>query len=135
MNEMYDMSIVTHNLSVIGILIVVFINLVLLLSATDIKKYKRVMSLFTPIGSLAIGGVIFTGIVMMAAKHLHFSVENIVMILFVIGVISLEVLRAKTLKRLSILQENALGDFKIFATKLLLLEVAATLLISAWMWL
>jgi len=135
MNEMYDMSIVTHNLSVIGILIVVFINLVLLLSTTDIKKYKRVMSLFTPIGSLAIGGVIFTGIVMMAAKHLHFSVENIVMILFVIGVISLEVLRAKTLKRLSILQENALGDFKIFATKLLLLEVAATLLISAWMWL
>lgn len=135
MNEMYDMSIVTHNLSVIGILIVVFINLVLLLSTTDIKKYKRVMSLFTPIGSLAIGGVIFTGIVMMAAKHLHFSVENIVMILFAIGVISLEVLRAKTLKRLSILQENALGDFKIFATKLLLLEVAATLLISAWMWL
>ena len=135
MNEMYDMSIVTHNLSVIGILIVVFINLVLLLSATDIKKYKRVMSLFTPIGSLAIGGVIFTGIVMMAAKHLHFSVENIVMILFAIGVISLEVLRAKTLKRLSILQENTLGDFKIFATKLLLLEVAATLLISAWMWL
>jgi hypothetical protein len=134
MNEMYDMSIVTHNFGVIGILIVVFINLGLLLSATDIKKYKRVMSLFTPIGSLAIGGVIFTGIVMMAAKHLHFTIENVVMILFAIGVISLEVTRAKTLKRLSILQENALADFKIFATKLLLLEAAATLLMSAWMW-
>jgi hypothetical protein len=135
MNEMYDMSIVTHNFGVIGILIVVLINLVLLFSATDIKKYKRVMSLFTPIGSLAIGSVIFTGIVMMAAKHLDFSVENITMIIFALSILFLEVTRARRLKRLSELQENALADFKAFATKVLLLEVLITLLISAWMWL
>jgi hypothetical protein len=135
MNEMYDMSIVTHNFGVIGILIVVFINLVLLFSATDIKKYKRVMSLFTPIGSLAIGAVIFTGVVMMAAKHLEFSVENIVMILFAVSIIFLEVTRAKTLKRVNVKNEESLENFKKFATRILLLEVAITLLMSAWMWL
>ncbi|MBU1928132.1 hypothetical protein KKG77_03940 [bacterium] len=135
MNEMYDMSIVTHNFGVIGILIVVFINLVLLFSARDIKKYKRFMSLFTPIGSLAIGSVIFTGIVMMAAKHLEFTIANIVMIIFAVIVIFLEVTRMRTLKRLSVLQENALADYKTFATRVLLLEVAITLLMSAWMWL
>jgi hypothetical protein len=133
MNEMYDMSIVTHNFGVIGILIVVLINLVFLFSATDVRKYKRAMSLFTPIGSLAIGTVIFTGVVMMAAKHLEFSVENITMIIFAVSIIFLEVTRAKTLKRLSALQENGLADFKVFATRVLLLEVAITLLISAWM--
>lgn len=135
MNEMYDMSIVTHNFGVIGILIVVLINLVFLFSATDVRKYKRAMSLFTPIGSLAIGTVIFTGIVMMAAKHLEFSVENITMIIFAVSIIFLEVSRARTLKRLSVLQENALADFKVFATRVLLLEVLITLLMSAWMWL
>jgi hypothetical protein len=129
------MSIVTHNSGVIGILIVVFINLVLLFSAIDIKKYKRLMSLFTPIGSLAIGTVIFTGIVMMAAKHLDFSVANIAMIIFAVTIIFLEVIRMRTLKRLSVLQENALADYKTFATKVLLLEVTLTLLIAAWMWL
>lgn len=135
MDEMYNMSIVTHNSGVIGILIVVFINLVLLFSAIDIKKYKRLMSLFTPIGSLAIGTVIFTGIVMMAAKHLDFSVANIAMIIFAVTIIFLEVIRMRTLKRLSVLQENALADYKTFATKVLLLEVTLTLLIAAWMWL
>ncbi|MBA3026665.1 MAG: hypothetical protein FP820_09725 [Sulfurimonas sp.] len=135
MNEMYDMSIVTHNFGVIGILIVVLINLVFLFSATDVRKYKRAMSLFTPIGSLAIGTVIFTGVVMMAAKHLEFSVENITMIIFAVSIIFLEVSRARTLKRLSVLQENALADFKVFATRVLLLEVLITLLMSAWMWL
>jgi hypothetical protein len=135
MNEMYDMSIVTHNLGVIGILVVVFINLVLLFSATDIKKYKRSMRLFTPIGSLAIGIVIFTGIVMMAAKHLAFSIENIAMIIFALSIIFLEVKRVKTLKMWNMATENALAKYKKFASRLLLLEVGITLLMSAWMWL
>lgn len=135
MNEMYDMSIVTHNSGVIGILIVVFINLLLLFKATEMQKYRRVMSLFTPIGSLAIGIVIFTGIVMMAAKHLHFSVENILMIIFALSIIILEVKRVKTLKRWNMKSENALANYKTFASKVLFLELFITLLMSAWMWL
>jgi hypothetical protein len=56
------------------------------------------------------------------------------MIIFAVIVIFLEVTRMRTLKRLSVLQENALADYKTFATKVLLLEVTITLLMAAWMW-
>lgn len=134
MNEMYDMSIVTHNFGVIGILIVVFINLVLLFAASEIKKYKRLMSLFTPIGSIAIGSVLFTGIIMMAAKHLEFTVANIAMIIFAVTIIFLEVTRMRRLKRCNVLEKNTLVNYKTFATKVLLLEVTITLLMAIWMW-
>ncbi|MDD2790256.1 MAG: hypothetical protein PHU40_06250 [Sulfurimonas sp.] len=134
MNEMYDMSIVTHNYSVIGILIVVFINLFLLYRAKEIGKYKRVMTLFTPIGSMAIAGVIFTGVIMMAAKHLEFTLANIVMIFFALAFIVLEVKRAKALKYSSIKDASALERFKPFGMKILLSEIVITLAISLWMW-
>lgn len=129
MNEMYNMSIVTHYYSVIGILIVIFINLGMLYRAKDIKIYQRQMSLFTPLGSMAIAGIIFTGIVMMASKHLNFSIENIIMIVFSIVIIILEAKRVKTLKYL----KSELNGYKRYANKLLLSEIFLTLSISAWM--
>jgi len=134
MNEMYDMSIVTHNYGVIGILLAVFINLVMLYTAKEIKKYKREMRIFTPISSLGITVILFTGVVMMAAKHLDFSVANIVMIVVATLIILLEVKRAKTLKYLDSRVEGALEGFKPFATKLLVIELFLTLSISIWMW-
>ena len=134
MNEMYDMSIVTHNYGVIGILLAVFVNFVMLKRANDLNKYKRQMRIFTPISSLGIGTVLFTGVVMMAAKHLNFTVENIVMIIFLLVLIILEVKRAKTLKYLSSKVENGLETFKIFAIKIFIAEILLTLSISAWMW-
>lgn len=133
MNEMYNMSIVTHYYGVIGILVVILINTVMLRRAVNIKDYKRQMSLFTPVGSTAIGGVLFTGIIMMAAKHLDFTVENIIMIVFSFIIIYLEVKRAKGLKYLNPNAENALENFKKYASNLLLGEVFLTLSISIWM--
>ncbi|MFT5661349.1 MAG: putative membrane protein [Sulfurimonas sp.] len=133
MNQMYDMSIVTHYYSVIGILVVILINTVMLRRAVNIKDYQRQMSLFTPIGSMAIGGILFTGIVMMAAKHLDFSVENIIMIVFSLVIIYLEVKRAKGLKYLNPNVKNALDNFKKYASYLLFGEVVLTLSISLWM--
>ena len=116
MNEMYDMSIVTHNYGVIGIWLVVLVNL------------------FTPIGSLAIASVIFTGVIMMAAKHLEFTLENIAMIFIALAFIVLEVKRAKTLKYTSTKEKDALKNFKVYALKILATEALMTLLISLWMW-
>ena len=135
MNEMYDMSIVTHNYGVIGILLAVFINLVMLYNANEIKKYKREMRIFTPISSLGIGIILFTGVVMMAAKHLNFTIENIVMIVFATLFILLEAKRAKTLKYLDPKAEGALETFRAFALKILLAEIFLTLSIAFWMWL
>ena len=133
MNEMYDMSIVAHYYGVIGILSVILMNIIFLKLANNIQDYKRQMSLFTPLGSTAIGAVIFTGVVMMAAKHLDFTMENIIMIAFSIWIIYLEVLRVKGLKYVTGETENALENFKSYAMILLLAEMFLTLSISFWM--
>jgi len=134
MNEMYSMGILTQYYGVIGILGVIFINFLMLNFASNLNLYKRQMRIFTPIGSIAIGVIIFTGVVMMAAKHLEFTIENIVMILFAIAIIVLEAKRAKTLKYLSSKEENALKNFQVFAMKILASEVFIVLSISTWMW-
>lgn len=129
MNEMYEMSIVTHYYSVVGVLIVILMNFFMLYKAIKIPTYQRQMSLFTPIGLIPLGGVIFTGIVMMAAKHLDFTIENIVMIVFSLCLIILEAKRVKTLKYL----RSDLEEYKQYAAKLLLIEIFLTVSISAWM--
>lgn len=134
MNEMYDMSIVTHNFGVMGVLAVIFINVAMLLRAKEIVRFKRVMRLITPINFISIVGVMFTGVVMMAAKHLDFTIENIIMIIISIVLIVLEAKRAKRLKYASTKTPNVLEDFKPFAFKLLLSEIVLILLISVWMW-
>ncbi len=134
MNEMYEMSIVTHYYSVIGILVVILANFWMLYRANDLVKYQRQMSLFTPIGSTAIGGIIFTGVIMMAAKHLEFTLENIVMIVFSLMIIFVEVKRLKTLKYLRVKLENALEIYKKMAYRCLASEVVIILSISIWMW-
>lgn len=129
MNEMYNMSIVIHYYSVVGVLIVILMNFFMLYKAIKIPTYQRQMSLFTPIGLIPLGGVIFTGIVMMAAKHLDFTIENIVMIVFSLCLIILEAKRVKTLKYL----RSDLEEYKQYAAKLLLIEIFLTVSISAWM--
>ncbi|MEA2092101.1 MAG: hypothetical protein U9O83_07040 [Campylobacterota bacterium] len=134
MNEMYDMSIVTHNYGVIGILGTILFNIIVLYRAKDIKKYARVMNLFMPIGMTVIGMVIFSGIVMMAAKHLDFTIENIVMIIFSVVLIVLENMRSKKLQRLDKKEENALNLHKYDAFKIIKIEILLVLSISVWMW-
>ncbi len=135
MNEMYDMSIVMHNYSVYGILGVMLLNFLMLARAKDIKAYARFVTLFMPIGMTAIGAVIFTGVVMMAAKHLEFSLENIVMIVFGVLLIVLENSRSKKLQRLNKKDTDSLEVHKKDAYKIFMIELCAVLSISIWMWL
>jgi uncharacterized protein with PQ loop repeat len=134
MNEMYDMSIVMHFYGVVGILGVILVNFLMLQNASDIYRYKRLMRIFTPIGSIGIGFIVFTGVIMMAAKHLDFTIENIVMILFSIIIIVLEASRAKKLKYTNPKELDALDNFKPYAIKIFLLESVVVLSISTWMW-
>ena len=131
MNEMYNMGIVTHNLAVMGILGVIFINLFLLKMAKDIYRYRRVARIFTPIGSVMIGAVIFTGVVMMAAKHLNFTIENIVMILIATLFVFLEFRRMKELRFADL---DSLDRYKHFASNLLYVEIILVTLLSMWMY-
>jgi hypothetical protein len=133
MNEMYDMSIVTHNFGVIGLLAVILVNLLLLLGAQDIHRYAKKVRIFMPMSVTMIAVILFSGTVMMAAKHLAFSVENIIMILFGVSLIFLELTRYKKLKHLDISKNDALQTYKSLGLKILNIEFFVTLTISAWM--
>ncbi len=132
---MYDMSIVTHNWGVTLVLGVIFVNIFMLFGIKSLTKYTKAMSLFTPIVATAIGMVVFTGVVMMAAKHLDFTIENIIMILFAFLLIYLEIKRAKGLKKINKKEPDTFKNFKAYAFKIFLLQIFVTLSISFWMWL
>ena len=134
MNEMYDMSIVTHNYGVMSVFGVILINIFMLFSIKSLAKYTRAMLLFTPIVGTTIGMVVFTGIVMMAAKHLNFTVQNIAMVIFAVILIYLEVKRSKWLQNLNKKDDNAFKEYRSYALKIFIIEIFVTLSISFWMW-
>ena len=135
MNEMYNMALSLHNWSAVAVLVMIFINLYILISAKELAKYKRVNSLYLiPLQITVLGTLLFTGIVMMAAKHLHFSIENIVMIILGVVLLILEAKRLKALKYLSTKKEHALEVYKPFSRTILQVEFGLVLLMSLWMW-
>lgn len=134
MNEMYSMGILTHNMGVIGLLGVISINIIMLFVAKDIRIYAKKMRIFMPIGAGLIASILFTGAVMMAAKHLSFSAENIIMIVYGTALIGLEVRRYVKLKHINLETQNPLAVYKELAFTLLAIEFVGSLLISLWMW-
>ena len=136
MNEMYNMGLSLHSIGSVAILAVIFLNLYILISYQDLKKYKRLMSIFlTPLSATMLGYGIFTGVVMMAAKQLDFTLENIAMILISVIFIVLEVKRLKSLKYLDPSKERAFSAYKPLARTILQVEFLMVLVISIWMWL
>ncbi|MEN4053713.1 hypothetical protein [Sulfurimonas sp. NWX79] len=136
MNEMYNMGLDLHSWSAVAVLGMIFLNLFILISAKDLAKYKRANSLYwMPLEITVLGSLLFTGIVMMAAKHLDFSLENIAMILLGIVLIVLEAKRLKALKYLSTKKEHAFNAYKPFARTILQVEFVLVFLMSLWMWL
>jgi len=136
MNEMYNMGLGIHSVGEIVLLAVILGNIMYLKMATSLQKYKRVMSVvLVPLTASTIGFAIFTGVIMMAAKHLDFTLENIVMIVISFVLIFLEVKRIKNLRYMNVNKESALEAYKGFAFKILTIEFVLVLLISLWMWL
>ncbi len=135
MNEMYNLGFDIHSIGGIALVGVIFLNIFMLRVAKDLQKYKRLMSIvLLPLTATVIGVEIFTGVIMMAAKHLDFTIENIVMIAISILLIVLEVKRARSLKYINPNKEGSLEEYKDFGIKLLYIEVVWTLVIFMWMW-
>ncbi len=135
MNEMYSMGLDLHSLGGGALLAVIFLNLFLLISYQDLKKYKRLNSIvLMPLTATVLGLMIFTGVIMMAAKHLDFTIENIVMIVISIALLVLEIKRAKALRYLNEKKERAFDAYKPFARRIYQIEFILVLLISLWMW-
>ncbi len=135
MNEMYNMGLSLHSIGGIALVGIVFLNIFFLRIAKDLRKYKRLMSIFLlPLTATVLGLEIFTGVIMMAAKHLDFTIENIVMIVVSVLLIVLEVKRAKSLKYMNPNKERSLEAYKNYGIKFLYIEVVWILVIFLWMW-
>jgi len=135
MNEMYNMGLSIHSWGAVALLSVVLLNIWFLRAAKELGKYKRIMSVFLmPLSSTAIGVALFSGTIMMAAKHLDFTIENIVMIVISVVLIVLEAKRSKSLKYLNPKVENALQVYKSYGIKILYSEMGLIFFISIWMW-
>ena len=130
MEAMYTMSIDIHFWGIIFLLVVIVANGILLNQQSEVQSYATKMRRLMPVSTSLLFLTLFTGTVMMAAKHLEFSVENIVMILFAIIYIILEVYRYKLLKRSA---RDAYETYKDQALKILGIELFGTLLITGWM--
>jgi phosphoglycerol transferase MdoB-like AlkP superfamily enzyme len=133
MEEMYSLSIDIHWWGVLGLLAVIGWNLFWLLRSGNIIRYARRMRIAMPVSASLIALLIFTGAVMMAAKHLSFTTENVVMIVFSIALIVMEAKRYKLLKRSNIEKHSALQNYKTKGFKILGTELLLTLLITGWM--
>jgi len=135
MNEMYEMSLSIHEGGILLLLMIFLGSLWQLRQADDLMKYLKKMRIQSPLIMMAIFAPIFTGMVMMAAKHLEFTVANVVMIILSVVLIVFEVKRSKPLKYASIAEEGAFETYKKDATSILVAEMALIIMISIWMYL
>jgi hypothetical protein len=128
------MSIDYHNWGAIALLIMIGLNFLLLFQAKELLPYRKKMAFLTPTIAVVLASVLFTGTIMMAAKHLHFTLQNIAMIVAEIVFIVLEAKRVKPLKYLKDLP-HAIPLYRDYAKKILFAELFLMLGISIWMWL
>lgn len=135
MNKMYEMSLSIHEGGVFLLLLIFIASLWQLNRADDLMAYLKKMRIQSPLIMMSMFVPIFTGMVMMAAKHLEFTIPNIVMIVLSIVLIIFEIKRSKPLKYASIAEEGAFEKYKKDASFILVAEIALIVLITLWMYL
>jgi len=135
MNAMYNMSLSIHWVGVFLLVAVFLGSLWQLERANDVMAYLRKMRFQGPLIFMVMFVPIFTGMVMMAAKHLEFTIPNIAMIVLSIVLIFFEIRRSRPLKFATIIEEGVFEKYKKDAKTILVGEIALIILISLWMYL
>ena len=131
---MYTMGLEIHTVGVIVLMGVVMFNITMLALSNQVIRYAKRMRIVMPISASLIALILLTGMIMMAAKHLHFTLANDAMIVVGIVMIVLEAKRYKTLKRRTdITQEGAFALYKRKAFRYLGIEMALLLSVTLWM--
>ena len=134
MEAMYKTGLNIHYFGVVVLMGVVLFNIMMLALSHHVIRYAKRMRIVMPISSSFIALILFTGAVMMAAKHLSFTLANVAMIVIAIVMIILEAKRYKTLKRKTdITQEGAFAEYKKKAFRFLGIEMSLLLVMSIWM--
>jgi hypothetical protein len=134
MEAMYTTGLNIHYFGVIVLMGVVVFNIVMLSLSHHIIRYSKRMRIVMPISGSLIALILFTGAVMMAAKHLQFTFSNTAMLVIAVVMIILEAKRYKTIKRRTdISQEGAFGVYKKKAFLFLGIEMGLLTMMNIWM--
>ncbi|MDP3465651.1 MAG: hypothetical protein Q8R86_07775 [Sulfuricurvum sp.] len=134
MEALYTLGLEIHTVGVLVLMGIVGFNILMLALSTQVIRYAKRMRIIMPISASLIALVLFTGATMMAAKHLEFTLLNLVMIVAGIVMIVLEAKRYKTLKRRTDIQNiDAFKGYKLKAFRYLGIEMAILLVLTAWM--
>ena len=99
MNEMYEMSQGIHIYSLIAWMSVLLIMIIVHKLGNDFKKFVKTINILMILYITLAGFVVLTGTIMMAAKHLSFTPANLLMILSIFIVATLEIKRNKALAK------------------------------------
>jgi len=130
---MYLMSLQLHFGLVLVWMGVIAFNAAMVQFAVRAPESVRRARIVMPFSVMAIAAVAFTGTVMMAAKRLDFTLENVAMIVVTVILIVLEARRYKTVRRLRTKMADALALYRPYALKLLGAELGLTMLMTLWM--
>ena len=134
MEAMYTMGLEIHTVGVMMLMGVVMFNITMLALSNQVIRYAKRMRIVMPISASLIALILLTGMIMMAAKHLHFTLANDAMIVVGIVMIVLEAKRYKTLKRRTdITKEGAFALYKRKAFRYLGIEMTLLLGVTLWM--
>lgn len=134
METIYTLGLEIHIVGVLILMGVVAFNILMLAFSKHLLPYTKRMRIVMPISISLIFLVLFTGAIMMAAKHLHLTLMNIGMIFGLIAMIVLEMKRYQTLKyKTNIHAEDGLKEYKIKAFRYLGAEMVVLVVLSIWM--
>ena len=122
---MYTSAIDYHIYTVLLLVITITLFYLFTQLQRDFNRYKLLIRNWMPIYAFALASATFTGIVMMAAKHLIFDLPNIFMIANSLFLLALEVIRHKRLKASPLSDEKI---YIVFAKRIYALELISIFL-------
>ncbi len=110
MNEMYEMSQSIHIYSVVALIVILLFMMAMHKVKGDFGKFVRNIKILMVFHLSLLGFVVLTGTVMMAAKHLSMTPANLLMIVSVFIVLTLQIKRTRALSRVikyKLMEEDA----------------------------
>ena len=97
MNEMYEMSQDIHVYTLMGWLFVILVMIIVHKLGNDFNKLVKTINILMIFHITLAASVLLTGTIMMAVKHLSLTPANLLMILALFIIASLEIKRNKAL--------------------------------------
>lgn len=131
MNEMYAMSQSIHVYSVIGLMLVLLIMMSFHKVKGDFQKFVKIIKMLMIFHLSLVGFITLTGAVMMATKHLSFTPANLLMIVAMFIILTLEIKRNKALSKVIKFKSMEEGVYKKLGFKFQTIEIFLLLAVGA----